>query len=482
MTTIFESASPEALGIPAQAAKNFLLRLEKLELPMHSAIIMRHDKICLDAYYAPYDRNSLHRMFSITKSFVSLAIGFLEEEGLISLDDHIVDYFPEKLPERGAHPYTQMLTIRQMLTMRTCHNQTTYKLTNNPDWTETFFTTTPSHVPGTNFSYDTSSTHTLGALVEKLTGMELLDYLRVKFLDEIGFSKDAYVLKDPVGVSMGGSGLCCTPYDILKVMYCIAKGGVYNGKQLLPKAYIEAAVKKQADPYGKQGTFEELQGYGYQIWRTTHNGYALFGMGGQLAMYVPDKDIFMITTADAQGRQGGVQLIYDAFWDEVYSKLSDAPLPENPEADKELEEFAASRKLHILPGEETAPVLANVNGKTYACDENSCDVSKISFEIDEESKEGTLYYTNLTGNHQIKFGIGHNCIQEFPYYGFRCAASGAWRADNNLLIKIQIIDSAIGNMYISLNFLDDYITVMMRKIEETFFNEYNGVFSGKMVK
>ena len=165
----------------------------------------------MESYYAPYTKDTLHRMFSVTKSFVSLAIGLLADEGRISLDDHIADYFPEKQPETGVHPYMQMLTIRQMLTMRTCHDVNAYKIGGSPDWVGSFFTVTPDHVPGTNFSYDTASTHTLGALVEKLTGMELLDYLRTKFLDELSFSKEAFILKSPDGkVSMDGSGMCAT--------------------------------------------------------------------------------------------------------------------------------------------------------------------------------------------------------------------------------------------------------------------------------
>lgn len=478
MNHLFQSVTPESVGIPAKCLKNFLTRLEQQDLPLHSAIIMRGDQVCMESYYAPYTRESLHRMFSITKSFVSIAIGFLEADGLLSLDDYIVDYFPEKLPAQGAYPYMKMLTIRQMLTMTSCHDKTTYKGANCDDWTSTFFTTPPTHVPGTNFSYDTSSTHTLSALVEKLTGMELLNFLRMKFLDELDFSKDAYILKDPVGVSMGGSGLCCTSYDILKVMYCIAKHGMYQGKQLLPKEYIETAVKKHSEPCGKHGTLEEMQGYGYQIWRTTHNGYALFGMGGQLALYVPDKDIFMITTADTQGRQGGVQLIYDAFWQEVYSNISDSALPENTADALELNEFARSRKLFVLSGKNSSPLENSVNGIHYCCDENSCGITDIMIQLHPEIQEGTLFYTNKSGVHELTFGFGHNCIQHFPDYNFRCAASAAWRMDSNLLIKLQIIDSAIGNLYFSLNYKNEYITVMFRKIEESFFNEYNGVFSG----
>ena len=247
----FEKVIPEDVGISSTGLISFARKLEYNNIPMHSIIVMRHGKICMESYYAPYTRDTLHRMFSVTKSFVSLAIGLLADEGRISLDDHIADYFPEKQPETGVHPYMQMLTIRQMLTMRTCHDKNAYKIGDSPDWVGSFFTVTPDHVPGTNFSYDTASTHTLGALVEKLTGMELLDYLRTKFLDELGFSKEAFILKSPDGkVSMGGSGMCATPLDILKVMYVVSQNGKLDGKQLLPSGYLKEATVKQSDPYG----------------------------------------------------------------------------------------------------------------------------------------------------------------------------------------------------------------------------------------
>lgn len=500
MNKFFDYATPESVGISSGWIINFLDRLKAQELPLHSAIIIRQGKICAEAYYAPYTADTLHRMFSITKSFVSMAIGLLEAEGKISLDDHIVDYFPEKQPENGPYKYTSMMTIRDMLAMTTCHNKTTYKSPGVTDWVGSFFTVPPTHVPGTNFSYDTSSTHTLGALVEKLTGMELLDYLRSRCLDEIGFSKDAYILKDPNGVSLGGSGLCATPMDILKFIVLIANDGKWNGKQLLPAQYVRNARSKHSDPYAKQGTLEELQGYGYQIWLTRNGGYVLFGMGGQLALYVPDKDIFMVTTADAQGRQGGVQLIYDAFWDEIYAKIDENALnynsnkenasacnslEENPEAYSRLQEYCKNCRLLSMPGEKSSGIINKINDVTYICDENSCGVSKISVHFDEAASiaapataSGSLHYTNATGSHTLDFKIGDNAVGIFPDYNMRYAASGAWRMSGTFLIKVQIIDSSVGNIYISLNFKNDYITVMFRKIEESLFKEYDGVFSG----
>ncbi|MCI6164742.1 MAG: beta-lactamase family protein [Lachnospira sp.] len=484
----FETVIPETCGISSKHLTNFLDRLDNQEIPIHSAIIMRHGKICMETYYKPYDRSTLHRMFSITKSFVSLAIGFLCDEGKLNLNDHIVDYFPEKQPEGAAYEYTKMLTIQQMLSMQTCHNSTTYKFKDCSDWVGSFFTVKPSHVPGTNFSYDTSSTHVLGALVEKLTGMELMDYLRLKFLDKIGFSKDAYILKDPCNISMGGSGMCATPYDILKVIYLISQNGVYNGEQLLPANYVSEAVKKHSDPYGKSGVIEEMQGYGYQIWRTRHDGYALYGMGGQLALYVPDKDIIMVITADTQGRQGGVQAIYDSFWEEIYYKIQDNDncadisschiSDSEPESIniKENNENITYRDLFFLKGDVESPLSDKVNNQTYICDDNSCNISKIGVSFTDNG--GTLKFTNSDGQHTINFGFNHNVFQQFPVYDVKCGASAVWKTSQYLLIKVQFIDYCVGSMYIALNFLDDYVTVMFRKIEESLFNEYNGVFSG----
>ncbi|MDD6796961.1 MAG: serine hydrolase, partial [Clostridia bacterium] len=196
--TEFVYASPEDMGISSQAIRNFLERLENHKLPMHSFLLMRHGKLLSETYYEPYSADIPHRMFSITKSFTSLAIGFLEDEGKLSLDDKIVGFFPEKQPEGGADPLIAKTTVRDMLRMASPHDKTTYKQIEIDDWVKTFFIAEPKHLPGAFFAYDTSATHTLTALVEKLTGQSLLDYLRCKFLDEIGFSKDAYALKDPM--------------------------------------------------------------------------------------------------------------------------------------------------------------------------------------------------------------------------------------------------------------------------------------------
>lgn len=159
------------------AVRNMEQRMESLRLNMHGYQILYRGELIGERYWEPFHRDSLHRMYSITKSFTSLATGLLAAEGKIGLDDRICTYFPEKLPEGGAHPWCEEMTIRDLLTMRTCYESTTFKRYDG-DWVESFFRVTPDHVPGTVFNYDTSASHVLAALVEKLTGMDLLDYLR----------------------------------------------------------------------------------------------------------------------------------------------------------------------------------------------------------------------------------------------------------------------------------------------------------------
>lgn len=313
-----ERISPEEAGVPRAAINRLLDELDALPFDMHSVIMLRGGKIFLEKYYAPYERDTLHRMYSVTKSLVGLAILCLADEGRVDLDASITGYFPEYPTEYKRIKDT---TIRNMLMMRTAHKKTTYKADLSSDWVKSFFTTEPTQIPGTVFSYDTSSSHTLGALVEKITGMELLDYLRTKFLDKIGFSKSAYCLKDPFGVSIGGSGLMATPIDVAKVARFVMNNGMENGEQLINPELVSLAVSNLSPTDTRCNCADEQQGYGMQFWRTRNNGFMMHGLGGQMAICLPDKDFIFVATADAGEYKNGVQAIRDVFWNEIYNNL-----------------------------------------------------------------------------------------------------------------------------------------------------------------
>ncbi|MCR5100896.1 MAG: beta-lactamase family protein, partial [Butyrivibrio sp.] len=247
----FETAIPEEVGVSSFSILNTLKDIDSKHVPMHSFIIMRHNRLIFEKYYHPYEKDTLHRMFSISKSFTSIAVSLLIAEGKISLDDKICDYYPEYVND-NTHPFILDMTIRNMLEMRTCHAASTYKVNMNTDWVESFFTVAPTHKAGTVFHYDTSAAHTLSALVEKLTGMKMLDYMKDRFLKYIDFSENSYMITDPFGISMGGSGLMATPMDIFKFLYIIYNNGMITcndgiKRQLLSEDYLKLATSNISD-------------------------------------------------------------------------------------------------------------------------------------------------------------------------------------------------------------------------------------------
>ncbi len=474
-------ASPEEMGVPSVRILNLIKKLDSYKIPMHSILLARHGKLITEAYYGPYDAETLHRMFSVSKSFTSIAIGQLIHLGKLSLTDKIIHYFPDHLPDK-IHPFLAEMTLRDMLTMQTCYSATTYK--NNPeaDWVESFFTTEPTHRPGTAFNYDTSASHTLAALVEKLTGMSLLDFLRASFLTQTGFSQEAYMLQDPFGVSMGGSGLMAKPSDLLIFATLLMNEGQFLDQQLISKDYIKDAISYHCDTRINGPTLEEHQGYGYQFWRIRHNGFACYGMGGQLAICLPEYDLILITTADTQGISGGNQSIYNSLYEEVLPYLSDAPISSDGQDLAQLESYIHGLSIRPLEGASDSPLMDELHQQTYLLDPNPSEFTALSLEFQRSGQKGILTLYRDSNQLELTFGLGQMVTSNFPIYNQKCCTSGVWINPHTLYIKSHIIDECIGSVHFHLTFKDNSISLYMKKIEETYFNEFSGYIQGHTSK
>lgn len=477
-------STPEAQGIPSGSLCRLIEKLKEHKLPMHSLLIARHGKLVLETYYEPYGRDTLHRMFSQTKSYTSLAIGLLVQDGRIRLKDRICDYFPEYLPGK-VHPWMEEMTIEDMLKMESCHNMTTYNKTSTTEnWVRSFFQSVPTHRPGQVFMYDTSASHTLCALVEKLTGQKLLDFLKERVLREIGFSEESYVIPDPFGVSMGGTGLMAKPRDMMLVGLMLLNGGKHpedygkeDGRQVYPKEYLDRAVKFQTPTL--MSAMADW-GYGYQFWKMPDDGFAMLGMGSQDTMCFPKQDMVIVTTADTQGIPNGSDMIRDDILTELFEHLSDEPLPEDDRASKEQERLAqltACLTLPVLEAKkwETDGIQSMVDGKDYYFYPNKDGFRRMKVRF-ENVKKGVLEYENQRGSHEIVFGLGENAGGYFPEYHQYCVSSAVWCDSNTLYIRTWLTDEMVAAVHFKLIFSENgRLTLLMRKTEETKFNEFQGV-------
>jgi len=514
--------------VPEKAVLAFLDRLEAERCLMHGFAMLDEGKMLAEGYWAPFTAKSLHRMYSAGKSFVSLAIGLLREEGKLSLDDEICRYFPDKCPDEALHPWIAGTTIRQMLTMTTCHSRTTYKRYEG-DWVESFFRVEPDHLPGAVFSYDTSSAHVLSALAERLSGRKLMDYLRKKCFDKIGVSKEAYFLCDPAGVSQGGSGLNCTLRDLLAVAELVLDGGMYRGERLLDAAYLKEAAAAQV-PTLYQPAFDEQFGYGYQIWRGRHDSFYFYGIGGQLAVCLPKERFILVTMGNTLDNKNGIKDIFDAFFGEIYPWLEGKPgrgqageqgacgevfgrsrevcggevfgrsreacggevfgrsreacggeVCENSLLARRLSGLSLAEPLRV-PGEACAGYRdAFWQGRWYFFTENRLKISRMCVTFD--GREGELYLEKEGREFRLAFGAEACVRRRFPWPVCgaaepECCCQGIFLQEDMVLLRCHILGPEMARLTIVLRFLEEGVTVKFQKGAEDSLKNFDGCASG----
>src|SRR5262250_809160 len=193
-------------------------------------MLLRHGHVVAEGWWSPYDAQSPHVLFSLSKSFTSTAVGLAISEGKLSLDDQVLKFFPEDAPAEPSANLKAML-VRDLLRMAT-GNQTEAQIrADNTPWTKTFLSHPVPFKPGTHFLYNSPSTYMLSAIVQKVTGMTVLDYLRPRLFEPLGFKNPTWVTS-PQGISAGAYGLMARTEEIARFGQLYLQKGVWKGQQL----------------------------------------------------------------------------------------------------------------------------------------------------------------------------------------------------------------------------------------------------------
>ena len=490
---MFEYITPVQAGSTSADIYRFMQIIDEYCPGLHSVILARGGKIFYECYYEPFHKDFKHRMYSVSKSFVSVAVGLLVEDGKLQLTDRIVDLFPEyaaRYVNYDEDPEWGSITIRDMLTMSTAH-------TYNENWLDVdtndraiqYFQTKTGKLSGTHFDYDSGASDMLAAVVERITGRPFMDLLQDRIFRHIGFSEDAYCLQAPGGRSFGASAVLCTSRDLLAFAQFVMNQGTWEGQRYMNAEYLAAATIKQVDnnDYGLRGF--DCHGYGYQIWIGNKGRFFFNGMGCQFAICDPAKDFICVVNADCQGNEIAKQAIFQALYDHVLDQLdTDDAAKAAAESDfaARLQTFTEARKLFYLPGPTESPFADEIWGRTYRLRENPMGIRW--FRLEAQGQQGRICFENATGEKELPFGLGCNAFGKFPEEGYSdfivskpcpghfydCAASAAWVEPRKLQIKVQVIDKYLGNGTWTLSFKGDQVNVTMTKTAEGFMNEYVG--------
>lgn len=428
-----------------------------------------------ELYRRPYDKDAKTRMYSASKSVVAVAIGKLIGEGRISLDTRLVDVFADRFDMSTVSPLLKEQTVRHMLSMRTVYSESTYS-EKNRDWLASYFRGNADHVTNTLWHYDSCASYVLGTVVKHITGMDFVEYLRPEF-DVMGISKDVFCLKGPDGEAWASSGFIATTTDIAKIAYLLLNDGRWGGAQLIPADYARDAISKLTTNHERGIITRYCCGYGYQIWAHPDGAFAFRGLGGQVAIGFPGRDLVFACNCDTASNA--------TTYDDVFEVVESIILPHFPITDPERHAVAVGSR-------EIADVFEDIKDKRYVLEPNSMNIEEVTFtECDgrkqlrfiREGKEVSLSFSFEEETHNI-FPIPYTGTTLFSpehFMNYSCSVSAEWLEDRKLLMRIWAEDLYVGNMAMFFYFCEDgRISVCANKHAQFYFDGFNGYAYGRM--
>ena len=267
-------------------------------------VIMKQDGAV--TFRADYDGEIRRNQYSATKSFTSAAVGIAQREGLLSLDERLVDVFRDELPA-DVSGNLEKATVRDLLTMCLGHSKGHLMGEQRPfmqetDWVRYSLAQPFDHAPDTHFQYNNAGPYLAGVLVQRRAGCTLDKYLTPRLFAPLGIVAPTWET-DPMGYSFGAGGLFLCVSELLRFGELLLNGGKWGGKQLIPEEYVKEAGKKQVE--------NGADGYGYLFWRGAHNSFRADGKYGQFAVVLPDDNAVLAVNAESRDQTKLLNFLMD---------------------------------------------------------------------------------------------------------------------------------------------------------------------------
>lgn len=455
-------STPEAQGISSAALLTFVQTIEEQIDALHSVMLLRHGQVVAEGWWSPYAANEPHMLFSLSKSFTSTAIGLAVAEGRLAVTDRVLSFFSEAAPAEVSDNLAAM-RVHDLLAMATGHTEdTTQYLHRDPDgnWVKAFLARPVDREPGTHFVYNSGATYMLSAILQKITGMKLVDYLRPRLFDPLGID---YATWDscPRGINVGGWGLWISTDSIARFGQLYLQGGQWQGQQIVPADWVAAASAKQVSNGSKPESDWE-QGYGYQFWRCRHNAYHGDGAFGQYCIVMPEQEAVLAITSGLKDMQAPLNII----WEKLLPALGDQSLPPDGPAHAALTQKLATLALTPVQGASASPLAAQINGRQYhfnATEQESNHqllpvIHAVALTFADNGATFTLH--DSAGEQTIRCGhgewlAGHMTVAQRG--ASPIAASGAWVADDTYVIKSYFYQTPFCNTT-TLHFTGEQVT------------------------
>ncbi len=312
----------KADGVSGKSINDFFKRCYSEDNEIHAIQIYSGGKLTLRASQHPYKCEDKGELYSLSKTFTSTSVGILVDKGLLSVEEKIVNIFPDKCPENISENLSKM-TVKHVLTMNTGHSgcvmETMYK---SEDAVKAFLKNEVKFTPGTHFAYNTGATCLLSAIIKKITGMPLFEFANENLFKPLSITNASWNRTDDK-TTEGGIGLQVSCDDILKLGIMYLNKGVYNNKRIVSEAWIKEASTPWSDN-NDNGNPDWCAGYGYQIWINARGGFRGDGAFGQLCVVLPERDTVVTVVARCRDMQTEIDAIIELL--ENLNQKEDEPV------------------------------------------------------------------------------------------------------------------------------------------------------------
>ena len=467
-------STPEAEGVSSKGIIEFLDAISTTKHEMHSIMILRHGKVIAEGWWNPYRPDLKHTLYSLSKSFTSTAVGFAIDEKKLSVNDKVISFFPGKLP-KTITPLLSDLKIKDLLSMSVGQDpDPTGPVVVTDDWIRSFFATPVLNKPGAVFLYNSAATYMLSAIVQKVTGEKIIDYLTPRLFKPLGIVGMDWET-DLMGINTGGWGLRIKTEDIAKFAQLYLQKGKWNGQQILPEGWADEATTFKIDnaPYDEQAKKDSSdwkQGYCYQFWRSRHNSFRGDGAFGQYALVLPEEDVVIAITSETQDMQGELNLVWKYLLPAM--QVDQSTLNKNDAAI--LKKRMTHLKLPLPSKPDSVFKIISVSGKSFKIDSNEKKIEKISFA--QKGTGITLTIKTNMDSYTLNFGNGQWIQGQTTLLGpslvagaknhfeglppSQVAGSYRWKGPATLQMQLRYIDSPHTEI-MTFNFDGDKISVDM---------------------
>lgn len=402
---------------------------------LHHLVVVVDGKVAGEIHPAPFKAEHRHTLYSVSKTFAAVAVGLAIEDGLLSVDDELAKFFPE------YGKTIKGVKVKDMLTMRSGFKTEGGMRNSQSDWVKYYLSRPLTSKPGVKYSYDSIETYLLSAVVQKVTGKDILTLLNERVFHPMGIDDVEWELC-PKGIVTGGWGIYMTAEAQAMFGQLLLQRGEWEGKQLVPAQWVDEMMTVRV--------VRKANDYGYQIWLCEYPGaWRADGAFGQYIIIVPQKDMVVVLNQCSRSKgwpeRGNI-------WNTVVKNSKGCVVEADPDELDSLKNYVANASLPLLKGAADNSLAKQYNGKEYKLPKNKLGWKsiKLNFEknkfildvVDAEGKKsaiemgyGKWIESQLAGYPHYSIGaVGRFTGVTGPFYTGACYA---WNNDNTLSTKIH---------------------------------------------